>query len=354
MMLQIKTRLTLPAFPSDEERTIRARPLRIPLPIVLALTLSTVALCACALTATPTRALTPVTVQLQWTHQAEFAGFYAADQEGYYAAEGLSVTFIQGGADVDHRAAVQSGAAQFGTATGDEVILARTEGKTLRAIATIFRRSPVVFFSKSNLGIRRPQDFVGKSIRAPSTVLIPLRAMTARVGISPDQYTVVNLPSDVALFVTGSVPVWGAYVNGMVPALQQAGYTLNFIYPDDYGVHFYSDSVITTDSLIAAQPDLVRRFLRATLKGWTFAVENPATSGVLTSKYNPGTDAPLETARMTISLPLVNTGEDFIGWMKPEIWAGMEKTLREQGMLTKPVDVAQVYTMQFVQEIYGK
>jgi NitT/TauT family transport system substrate-binding protein len=57
---------------------------------------------------------------------------------------------------------------------------------------------------------------------------------------------------------------------------------------------------------------------------------------------------------MTASLPLVNTGEDHIGWMKPEIWTGMAQTLREQGVLTQTVDVTQVYTMQFLEETYGK
>jgi hypothetical protein len=57
---------------------------------------------------------------------------------------------------------------------------------------------------------------------------------------------------------------------------------------------------------------------------------------------------------MIASLPLVNTGEDFIGWMKPEVWAGMEHTLREQHVLTDPVELEQVYTLQFLEEIYGK
>ena len=57
---------------------------------------------------------------------------------------------------------------------------------------------------------------------------------------------------------------------------------------------------------------------------------------------------------MTASIPLINTGEDHIGWMKPDRWHGMEKILRQQGVLTKPLDITQVYTMQFLQEIYGK
>jgi hypothetical protein len=56
--------------------------------------------------------------------------------------------------------------------------------------------------------------------------------------------------------------------------------------------------------------------------------------------------------RMNVMLPLVNTGEDYIGWMKPEIWSGMEKTLREQSVLAKPLDVTEVYTLQFLQQIY--
>jgi len=148
--------------------------------------------------------------------------------------------------------------------------------------------------------------------------------------------------------------VWTVYLNAMVLELERAGYKLNLIYPDDYGVHFYADTIFTTDDLVAKNSDLVTRFLRATLKGWTYAVENPTTIGPMVLKYQPAADAALEDAKMIASLPLVNTGEDFIGWMKPETWTGMEKTLREQGVLTKPVDVMQAYTMQFVKEIYGK
>ena len=163
-------------------------------------------------------ALTPVTVQLAWTHQAQFAGLYAADQKGYFAAEGLDVTFVEGGAGVDKLAPVLDGSAQFGVAGADELILARAEGKPLRAIATIYRRSPIVFIALSEKGITRPQDFVGKTIRAPANVAPSLHAMMARVGISPDQYTVVDLPADVKMFASGDVPVWGVYLNAFLIA----------------------------------------------------------------------------------------------------------------------------------------
>jgi NitT/TauT family transport system substrate-binding protein len=307
---------------------------------------------ACAPTGTPKPALMPVILQLKFVHDAQSAGYYAAEQNGYYQAEGLQVTLQPGSADTDILGTVLGGKAQFGVAGAIELIPARAGGRPLRAIATVYRRNPTVFFALASTGITRPQDFAGKKIRSISDQPLVLHAMTARAGMRPDQYTEVNLPSDLALFVSGEVPVWGAYVTSLVLTVQQAGYKLNVIYPDDYGVHFYGDTIFTTDELITKNPDLVVRFLRASLKGWNWAVENPAATGPMVVKYLTTGDAELEAAKMTASIPLINTGEDYVGWMRPEIWAGMETTLREQGVLTRTLDLSQVYTTQFLREIY--
>ena len=322
------------------------------LTFIAVLLAASMALSACA--PTPTPPPTVVTVQLRWTHHSQFAGFYAADQNGYYAAEGLTVVFLEGGPTVDFIAPVLEGKAQFGVAGGDHLLIGRAEGKAVRAIATIYRRSPTVYMALASSGITRPHDFVGKKIQIGSAGVPLLRAMTARVGLRSDQYTVVDSTPDLEPFYSGEVHVRGGFVTNEVLTAQNAGYKLNLIYPDDYGVHIYSDTLFTTDELIAKNPDLVQRFLRATLQGWTYAVEKPTTIGAMVLKYKPDADPNFENAKMAASLQLVNTGEDFIGWMKPEVWAGMEKTFREQGVLVKPLDVTQVYTLQFVQEIYKK
>ena len=168
-----------------------------------------VTLASCAPAATPAPELTPITVQLSWTNQAEFAGLYAADQLGYFADEGLQVSFLEGGSEVNFITPVVDGRAQFGIAQPADVILARADGVPVRSVAAIYRRSPIVFFALADSGITRPQDFIGKKIRSTLTVDQTLQAMMTRVGIDEHQYETEYLPSDIALFASGNPPVWG-------------------------------------------------------------------------------------------------------------------------------------------------
>ncbi len=328
---------------------MKSRFIIIPTILVVILTL-----CSCIPAPTETPTLTPVTVQLAWTHQAQFAGMYAADQEGYYAEEGTGGQFVAGGTQVDKLAPILNGTAQFSTASADELILARSEGKPLQAIATIFRRSPIVFISLAEKNITRPQDFVGKTISVPANIFLTLRAMMDMSGIARDQYKVVTLSSDLSVFASGDIPIWGVFTIGFLVVIQQAGYKINMIYPDDYGVHFYADTLFTaSDDLISTNPNLVLRFLRATLKGWTFAVENSTEVPALVQIYKPQADTQIEQLRMAASIPLINTGEDHIGWMNPEVWNGMSQLLHEQGVLTTWMLRRRTPCNSF-EEIYGK
>lgn len=302
-----------------------------------------------------TPSFTPITVQLRWTHQSQFAGFYLADHKGYYSSEGLRVSFLEGGPDVDLTKPVLDGTAQFGVTSSENLIIERANGKPLCAIATIYRRSPHVFFTLAKSGITQPEDFVGKTIHVPRDLVPTFRTIMARVGIRPGQYKTGNYGTDLTPFSSGQVHVWGGIINGKaLYDTRKTGHQVNLIFPDDYGIHSYADTLFTSDDLITKDPDLAKRFLRATLKGWTNAVEEPTTVAAMVTKYKLQADAEYETASMIASIPIVNTGEDHVGWMKAEMWAGIEKTLREQGVLTQPVDVKQVYIMRFLEEIYKK
>ena len=290
-----------------------------------------------------------ITVQLKWYHQAQFAGFYAADQNGYYRDEGLRVSFLEGGPEVDLNNSVLDGTAQFAVAGADALIVSRAEGNHLAAIAAVYRRNPLVFFAMADSNITRPQDFIGKRIRVSPFQQSLFTAMMSKVGVSSDQYTVVCCERKPFF---SDIDVSEGYLTNEVLAAQQAGYKLNIIYPDDYGVHLYADTIIASDDFIADKPDLVRRFLRATLKGWRWAIENPEEAAVLALNYDPALNPDLQEAQMLAGIPLINTGEDQIGWMRSDVWQGMIGWLREQGILTESVELDDVYTMKFLQQIY--
>ena len=279
---------------------------------------------------------------------------YPDDYGVHFYADTIFTTdnFIKGGPEVDLHNSVLDGTAQFAVAAADTLIISRSEGKPLGAIAAVFRRNPLVLFAMADSNITGPKDFIGKRLRLTPFQRPFFTTMMDRVGVSSDQYTVVCC--ELEPFFSGDIDVSEGYLTNEVLAAQAAGYKLNIIYPEDYGVHTYADTIIASDDLIANSPDLVRRFLLATLKGWTWAIENPEDAAVLALNYDPALSPDLQKAQMLAGIPLVHTGENKIGWMRSDVWQGMLGWLLEQGVLTEPVELDEIYIMKFLQQIYSE
>ena len=300
--------------------------------------------------------LDEVTVQLAWYHQAEFGGLYAADLQGYYAQEGLKVTLLpRSRPDADVNAPLVEGTADFGVDFGAGLVTARSRGLPVTAIAALYRRYPLAFMTLAGSGITRPQDFPGHTARTltPGGSAVVFQAVMTRLGLDPDSVRQVDASFDLAPFFAGELDIWPGYITNEVLTAREQGYELNLILPGDYGVHLYGDTLFTTDQLIEENPDLVLRFLRATLRGWQWAIENPEEAGPLALQYDPKLDAAHQSAMMEASVPLVHTGEDHVGWMKAEVWQGIYDILAEQGLLDEAFDVEDLYTMAFLHEIHG-
>ena len=296
-----------------------------------------------------------VSLQLKWVHQAQFAGFYVAQERGYYAEENIEVTFIEGGPGIETVEQVVTGQADFGVGAPESILMRCSQGESIVAIAAIYRRNPTVFVALADSGIERPTDFLGRNVAVAGVTEfeLQLKAMIERLGLDIHQIQIVPHSYDLTPLYNGEVDSIAVYSTGGVIRARQAGYELNLIWPGDYGVHVYADTLITTDQLIAENPDLVTRFLRATLRGWREAIEDPEAAVASTLKYAKEADAELQAQMMEASLPLIHTGEDQIGWMRAEVWQGMHDILLEQGLLDEPVDLGKVYTMEFLQKVYG-
>src|SRR6202166_2299053 len=105
-----------------------------------------------------------VTVRLKWLHQAQFAGYYVAKDKGYYEAAGLDVSIQPGGSDFPAIQMVAGGNEQFGVTGADQILIARSKGVPVVALAVIYRESPFVLFALKKSGITKPSEFVGKTI----------------------------------------------------------------------------------------------------------------------------------------------------------------------------------------------
>lgn len=304
-------------------------------------------------------ALDKVTVQLKYLHQAQFAGLYWAIEKGYFLDENIEVSFIEGGRGIDLVTPVVKGDAQFGIASSDLILAKRVLGQPVKAIAAIYRRSAVTFVSKVDSDILRPHDMVGKKIAVYSEIdkeyEFQLRAMIKKLNIDIQKLDLAVHDTKFEDFLTGEIDVTGAYITGGAMRLKAQGVELNYIWPSDYGIDFYSDTIFVSDSLIENNSDLVKRFLRATLKGWNETIRNGEEAVEITMKYAKIKDKNLQSAMMDAQHTLIYTGEDEIGWMTDRVWQRMNTILYEQGVIDKPLtDLNSVYTMQFLLDVYNK
>ncbi|MBI5017512.1 MAG: ABC transporter substrate-binding protein [Deltaproteobacteria bacterium] len=297
----------------------------------------------------------PVTVQLKWFHQAQFAGFYVAADRGYYAAEGLAVDLVPGGPQVDVLDRVAKGEAQFGVSAPEDILVARGRGSDVVALAALFRKNPSVFITLAGSGIETPRDFLGKTISFMGRDdRVRFLVIMKRLGLDPRKVREVPYEYDYQSFLRGDTAVTIGYTTGGVLRLRKQGHALRLIWPDDYGVHVYSDTLVAREALCAAKPDLVARFLRAALRGWREAVEDPAAAVEATLRRAKEPDRALQTAMMEASGPLLHTGEGPVGSMQPAVWNQTARMLVDQGLLPVGTDARRAYTLEFLRRVYAE
>lgn len=318
-------------------------------------------LSACSNQTEPRQQPDEVTIQLKWLHQAQFAGFYVAQEKGYYAEENLKVNFLEGGSDVDTIGTIRSNKADFAVVAPEIILMNHQREAPITAIAAIYRRSAVVYVSKKGSGITKPADFINKSIAATATGAsakefeYQLSAMLNRLGIDDDTIEVVPYDVKYRDFLSGKTDISAAYLTGGVILLRIQGLELNIIWPGDYGIELYSDTLVTTDKLARENPELVERFLRASLKGWNQALGNAEEATEITLKYARVKNKRFQLEMINKLRPLVDTGKNHIGWMDAHAWQNMHDLLLQQGTLSKPIEhLDTLYTTRFLHSIYDK
>ena len=329
--------------------------------MLLAFFITSLTMLACT-SQEPKKGKDPVTLQLKWLHHGQFAGFYMAREKGFYAEENLDVTFLEGGKDINPCERLCAGQTDFAIVSAESVFTKYTENSNVKAVAVIYQRSSVVFAAKAESHIVRPRDFAGKTIAVSGVegggfaeALIQFKTLMKKTGLKSVDYNLVPYDPLFQDFLSEKADITPTYlVNGVIQ-LRTMGIKLNLIWPGDYGIPFYSDTLVTTDTYLREKPDIALRFFRASMKGWKDVVEQVDEAVEVTMKYAAGTDRTFQRNTIEAQMPLVHTGEHPIGWVEPAIWKSMHEILVEQGIITKPVqDLESVYTLNLLYALYGR
>jgi len=292
-----------------------------------------------------------VSIRLCWLHQSEFAGFYFADKAGFYKNEELNVKFNPGGVDFPAIQSVIGGSDQFGIATPEQILLAREKGVPVVAIAMIFRKNPWVLFSLKESGIDSVQKFIGKKIAVSygdSDEYI-YRAMLKNAGVDSKSLEEVPAQFDITPLLTKQVDVWPGYSYSQPVNAEEKGYQVNLIWPNDYNVSTYGISLFTTEKMIKEKPNVVHKFVSATIKGWQKALENQQQAVFYTLQYSDQLNYEHEIKAMNAINSLVKPDDKPIGFMDKAMWESMQDFLLKQNLMEQTVDINKVFTPEFLQ-----
>lgn len=294
----------------------------------------------------------PVIVRLQWDHQFQFAGYYAALWKGFYAEAGLDVTLLPGvaagGVILNTIDEVVAGRADFGVAAGN-LLVARDQGKPVVVVAPIFQQSAVAVFARFGTDLSSPADLLkARMFLYPgSLTTVEVEAMMRAEGLDPSP---IPRSTDFSLFGPdavrdGKVDAFAGYSLDVLWRAGRMGLDLRRLRPSTYGVDFYGDTLFTHEDIARRNPDLVRRFRDATLHGWSYALQHPEEIAERIVNDLPRilpVDDPLgfnlaqadQIARLMF-FPTVPVGQN-----EATRWRGMHRALTESGLVTHPFDPA--------------
>src|SRR6266446_9566246 len=297
-----------------------------------------------------------VTVRLDWIYQGPNAGFMVAQDKGFYEQAGLDVEVGPGKGSGNTAQLVASKATQFGFADGYVVGNGVSKGMNIRAVAGLYRRNPTAVVVLADSDIKTPKDLEGKTIAiaAGSTQFQQWPAFVKGCGLDGSKIRVANIDpagSPPAL-ITGQVPAIAGYAQGYVPSVELRGNKkARILWYADCGVTAVSNGIIVHGDLIKDDPELVRSFVAATLKGFLYGRQNLDEMIAIARKYSPAIEPAIARREAEMSWQSwisPNTAGKPFGWMAEKDWEETVDVLKQYGGVTTPLAAQQLYTNEFV------
>lgn len=292
--------------------------------------------------------LTPITLQLQWYHQFQFAGYYAALHKGFYQQAGLDVTIKDGGYDTKGNAIIPEvevvfNRAQFGI-TRTDLLINHSQGLPVVVVANIMQHSPFIFMTLEDYGFSRLEDIgfnrsVSLNLPAVSDGRIDAEAMSA-LKVANVEFSQLNnhFPTwNLEDLLNGTTELVPSYITDGPFFVEKEGRKPLIIRPVDYGIDFYGDLLFTSSKMVEQQPGVVEAFRQASLKGWKYALEHPVEiSELIYSGYrtrNEHYDLEFLLYESQEVKKLINPDVIEVGYMNPVRWEKIAKTYQTLGLI---------------------
>lgn len=297
----------------------------------------------------PANGLTPIRLQLDWYPQPEQGGFFAAQLLGYYKAEGLDVTLLPLPQYGSVAQLVASGKADFGLGSSDQILEWNSNGLPLEAVSATMQHDPQAVMVHKDSPILDFKDLEGHTIAA-QTGATWLKYVTLRYNL----HQVRQVPStlSIANFLADPEYVQQIFVTSEPFYAKQAGAEVRTLLISSSGYDPYRVSFSARD-FVSQHPDLVAKFVRASIRGWQAYLNDPAATNAMLLKLNPA----LNPAEEAYSAQAMRDG-GFItggdpggvqtGHMNAERWQTNYEQLKALGILRGPVDPATTYSLKFV------
>ncbi len=305
------------------------------------------------------RPLAKVTFMAGYKPQANlpFVAVYEAQQKGYFREQGLEVDVRHSDGSGEHLKLTGAGSVQFSTAQAQDVLkLTADPGVPLVAIALFGQRGDQAFVVRKDSGIASPKDWEGKVVGYKVFPSPDYLAILKANGVDRSKIQEVSVGFDPRVLVEKKVDVLPVFKSNEPDLLEhELGTPVEIFDPADYGIPTLGLTYVTSRDFIEQHPDVVRAFLKATMKGLADAFANPDEAVGIVLQYAPNENPRhqrymLETEQRAAQSDL--TRANGLGWQTEQQWQALDQMLVELDAVKQPVDVKMVFTDRFLREIY--